>query len=105
MKKDDILKIRAESLASIIVQGFILKNIIADNEQAEGNFEKADLIRSLSDFTVIILRDLKHINGELVFNDFMKFARNYGNSIILETEPDDEGATIIPFKGGRNGSN
>lgn len=104
MKKDDILKIRAESLASILVQNFILKNI-ADNEQAEGNFEKADLIRSLSDFAVNILRDLKHINGELVFNDFTVFAKNYGNSIILETEPDDDGATIIPFKGGRNGSN
>ena len=104
MKKDDLLKIRAESLAGILVQSFMLKNV-ADNEQAKGNFERADLIRLLSDFTVIILRDLKHINGELVFNDFIEFARKYRNSIILETEPDDEGATIIPFKGGRNGSN
>lgn len=104
MKKDDLLKIRAEGLASILVQGFILKNV-ADNEQAEGNFERADLIRSLSDFTVLILRDLKQVNGEAVFDDFMEFGKKYGNSVIMETEPDDNGATIIPFKGGRNGSN
>ena len=104
MKKDDILKVRAESLASILVQSFMLKNI-AINEQAKGNFERADLIRSLSDLTVLILRDLKHTNGEAVFDDFMEFGRKYGASIILETKPDDDGATIIPFKGGRNGSN
>ena len=100
MKKDDILKVRAECLASILIQSFMLKNV-ADNEQAEGNFEKADLIRSLSDLMVIILRDLKQINGEAVFDDFMEFGRKYGNSIILETKPDDDGAIIIPFKGKR----
>lgn len=104
MKKDDILKMRAESLASILVQGFMLKNV-ADNEEAEGNFEKANLIKSMSDFTVLILRDLKQINGEAVFDDFMSFAQKYGNSIIMETDPEDDGGTIIPFKGGRNGSN
>lgn len=104
MKKDDILKMRAESLASILVQGFMLKNV-ADNEEAEGNFEKANLIKSMSDFTVLILRDLKHINGEAVFDDFMEFGRKYGSSVIMDTDPDDDGATIIPFKGGRNGSN
>lgn len=104
MKKDDILKVRAESLASILVQGFMLKNI-ADNEIFAGTAEKAEIFRAMSDFTVLILRDLKHINGEAVFDDFMSFAQKYGSSVIMETEPEDDGGTIIPFKGGRNGSN
>lgn len=104
MKKDDILKVRAESLASILIQGFMLKNV-ADNEILEGNAEKAELFRSISDITVLILRDLKQINGEAVIDDFMEFSRKYGSSVIMETDPDDDGATIIPFKGGRNGSN